>query len=488
MRVTPFPFPPQVLEQKARELIASFGSPAPPRDSDWSFFWNGFYQWDAERFVPDAEYRAQLAVGQPSLVSFRYRQSDQYLLFIDPHKDYIDEGDPPLRVPGDVYLSLDPHGRLRHIEIVPTVDSYTQRPEPPVDWNRVFATAGLEPASFSPAEPHWIPPTTFDTRVAWTGTLAHSPSVRMRIEAASRRGRPVYFRLADEAGWPTLRVWYGAFAGAGLVYLIAPWIVGIAAVLVAWRNYKAIRTDLRGASRLGAGVFICSLTGWTLTAHHVPTPEYLPSIFRALRTALGVGVLGAVLYMAVEPFIRRRWPESLISWTRLLSGRIRDPLVGGHILVGAAFGVGLTLWSMLKMATLLSQGFVTPQDPLMLSGPGWVMNSLMWTLVWWAVVKAFAVCVVLVFARLLLGRDWIALVAVAFLANTITIVDGPRIPIQVAFEVPAAAVAVWLLIRWGLLPMIVASLVAELTIYTPITTDLTAWYSGPTQWVSCSPR
>ena len=76
------------------------------------------------------------------------------------------------------------------------------------------------------------------------------------------------------------------------------------------------------------------------------------SLFRALSAALTVGVFGAVLYMAVEPFIRRRWPESLISWTRVLSGRIRDPLVGGHLLVGAAWGIGLTLWSLLKIATL----------------------------------------------------------------------------------------------------------------------------------------
>ncbi len=122
LRVTPFPYPPQVLEQKARELIASFGYTTPPRDRDWSFFWNGLYQRAAEQHVPVAEYRAQLAAGQPSLVSFRYRQSGQYLVFVDVVKDYIDEGDPPLRVPGDIFLSLDLHGRLRHLEVVPAAE------------------------------------------------------------------------------------------------------------------------------------------------------------------------------------------------------------------------------------------------------------------------------------------------------------------------------------------------------------------------------
>ena len=161
-------------------------------------------------------------------------------------------------------------------------------------------------------------------------------------------------------------------------------------MLVAWRNHKAGRTDLRGAARLGAGVCGCSLISWGVTAHHVPTHEYLAPLFRALSSALTVGILAAVLYMAMEPFIRRRWPESLISWTRVLSGRIRDPLVGGHVLVGAAVGIGLTLWSMLMSATLQDQGFVTRQDWRMLGGPGWVINSFLLRLVWSSVVKALA--------------------------------------------------------------------------------------------------
>lgn len=481
LRVTPFPYPPQVLEQKAREIIASLGHPTSPLDRDSSFFWNGFYQLDTERNVPVAEYRAQLAMGQPSLVSFRYRQSSQYLLFFDPAGDYIDEGDPPLRVPGDVYVSLDLHGRLRHIEAVPTVDSYERRSAEPVEWSRLFALAGLDPARFVAAAPRWIPPVTFDARAAWTGRLAHSPSVSMRVEAAAWRGVPVYFRLTDDAQWAgVLQAWYGPFAGFGLVTLVAPWLVGAGGILVAWRNHHAGRTDLRGASRLGVAIFSCCLISRVFSAHHVPTSEYLPAVFRSLATALTIGVLSAVLYMAVEPFIRRRWPESLISWTRLLSGRIRDSLVGGHIAVGTAFGIGLALWSMVKMAMLLNQGLVTPQDWRMLGGPEWVINRFVGTLVWWAVVKTLSVCVLLLFAKLLLRRDWIAFVAVVLLTNVVTIVDGPRPLIQTAFEVPAAAVAVWLLVRWGVLPMMVAFFVSEVTVSTPLTTDFAAWYSGPT--------
>ena len=47
-----------------------------------------------------------------------------------------------------------------------------------------------------------------------------------------------------------------------------------------------------------------------------------------------------IFYVALEPYVRRRLPQIMIAWSRLLGGGVRDPLVGGHLLIGAAFGVG----------------------------------------------------------------------------------------------------------------------------------------------------
>lgn len=46
----------------------------------------------------------------------------------------------------------------------------------------------------------------------------------------------------------------------------------------------------------------------------------------------------ALGYLAIEPAMRRRRPQALVSWTRLLAGEIRDPLVGRDLLVGAFDG------------------------------------------------------------------------------------------------------------------------------------------------------
>jgi predicted Ser/Thr protein kinase len=474
LHVTPFPYPPQVLEQKARELLASFGYGTPPLDRDWAFFWNGLFKSWAEQNEPREEYRAELARGQRPILQFNYRQSPRYLLFFDPAGDVITQEDPPLRGPGDVFMALDLHGRLRILEVVSPEEEYSSGPHRTFDWDELFTAADIDRSRFADAQPQWIPPLTFDTRAAWTGSLAHAPSVPVRVEAAAWRGRPVYFRTMT----PSLQL-YGPVTSVNLSY-IALLLVAGGAALVAYRNYVAGRSDLWGASSLGAVIFGCSLLSWVLTAHHVPVNQYFPAVFRGINGALAVGVLGGLLYMAVEPFVRRRWPQSLISWTRVLSGRIRDPLVGGHVLVGAACGIGLALWLTLKMTVLLRQGYVTALDWRMLHGPGWIVMSVMWNLVWFAVTKALAVLVLFLLARVAFRRDWLAIVVVALMASLVTILDRSNLPIEMAFEVPAAAVSVWLLIRLGLLPMVVAFFVNELVIFCPLTVDFSAWYSGPT--------
>ena len=52
-----------------------------------------------------------------------------------------------------------------------------------------------------------------------------------------------------------------------------------------------------------------------------------------------------MLYVALEPHVRRRWPSSLISWGRLLAGQMRDPVVGRDLVVGILAGVFLTVAS-----------------------------------------------------------------------------------------------------------------------------------------------
>ena len=57
----------------------------------------------------------------------------------------------------------------------------------------------------------------------------------------------------------------------------------------------------------------------------------------------GLGILAWGLYLAFEPYFRRRYPELLVSWTRLVGGRWGDPLVGRDLLGGLLLGCGAVL-------------------------------------------------------------------------------------------------------------------------------------------------
>ena len=52
-----------------------------------------------------------------------------------------------------------------------------------------------------------------------------------------------------------------------------------------------------------------------------------------------------LFYVALEPYVRRNWPDALVSWSRFCNRKFQDPVVASHILVGivAADAFALTV-------------------------------------------------------------------------------------------------------------------------------------------------
>ena len=59
------------------------------------------------------------------------------------------------------------------------------------------------------------------------------------------------------------------------------------------------------------------------------------------------------IYIALEPFVRAHWPQTLVSWTTLFTGRVRDAVVGRDVLWGVALGVS---WAVLLSSVAVSAG------------------------------------------------------------------------------------------------------------------------------------
>src|SRR5260370_25419213 len=66
-------------------------------------------------------------------------------------------------------------------------------------------------------------------------------------------------------------------------------------------------------------------------------------ISAAVADALWTGAQLWLAYIALEPVVRRLWPRTLISWTRVLAGRWKDPLVARDVLIGLLVGLGYDL-------------------------------------------------------------------------------------------------------------------------------------------------
>ena len=111
----------------------------------------------------------------------------------------------------------------------------------------------------------------------------------------------------------------------------------VAAALIARHNLRKGRGDRRGAFQLAAFVSLAAVGVWLLDASTSPIPTRRWAASSSGQPLWAAGMLW-LLYLALEPYVRRFWPATLVSWSRLMARQWRDPLVGRDILFGVALG------------------------------------------------------------------------------------------------------------------------------------------------------
>ncbi len=332
----------EVLRDRAREIAVKFGYSSTPADSDgWFTQHFNHLRWRAER-LPSPQRIRELGSIEPGPIGFYYRQSPRPLATISGNGN-VTALDPPMELSGMVNVMVDGKGRLRFFSALAPQFEDATTPTPPPDWTALFAEAGLDINTFKPAEPKWTPHVPFDARMAWEGPLGSYPGEKFVITAAAWRGKPVWFGIADpwdkpmrqEAQPVPLAGRIATFASIGLVSLLM-----VGGAYFARRNLKLGRGDRKGAFRIAIVGTLFGVVDWALGTHHVAdTNVVFGKFMENLGRAVFLGVLLYVIYLALEPFVRRRMPGLLISWSRLLAGAWRDPLVGRDLLIGIAFGL-----------------------------------------------------------------------------------------------------------------------------------------------------
>ncbi len=333
---------PWVLAERCRELNEKFGPPQAPKDTSyWYEADEDLVDWLARRGSAGVPARPPLELRE-RIVRFRYRQSPRRLV-PDGNLGFIKEANPPLDVPGMVNIDLDTYGRLLRLVALPLPGSAPAEPAAAPDWGALFSAAGLDIGAFRPEPPQGLPPVSFERHESWSGVLAGETAVPLRVDGASYSGKPVLFEVRgpwdDQAPVSS----FGSRLTRGI--LPAVWFpvmlfILTAGVYFARRNIRMKRGDLNGAFRISIVVFAGIASGVVLLAHHAygSFGDFMWWIRGSLAFFLFDALYVWVSYMAIEPSMRRRWPEQMASWNRVLSGRFRDPLVGRDILLGAIAG------------------------------------------------------------------------------------------------------------------------------------------------------
>jgi serine/threonine-protein kinase len=381
---------------------------------------------------------------------------------------------------------LDSQARLGSFVAVPQ-QLEDPPPESKFDWSVLFAEAGLEISKFHETEPRWTPPRYSDLRAAWEGVSPGSQSIPIRVEAAAFHGKPVYFDIIypwdrpfhQEQYQPSLQQKIRSWLTVGLLAAI----VGGAALL-GLRNIRHGRSDRNGAARLAMYTFGINVVTGLLTVHHVPA---LNSEFAILEERLAWALLSTItmwiVYLALEPFVRGRWPHRIISWKRFISGDFRDPLVGRDITLGILLGITAELIAVSWYVLPHWFGWPPPapdiQSVMALSGLREQLSQ-MFSTAQEAPFVALSSMFVLLLLSIILRKEWLA-AGVGWLVLA-TMIHESGVNLVFDFFLPGlcAALIIFGLMRFGLLTTAFAFLAILLLDGMPMTPNFSAWFAGAT--------
>ena len=471
--------PPEALAVQARKLIRQLGVTGPAVDEAWGFQYYQDYLDHLEHAAKPRDW-SSFADGQPSPIRFWYRQSPIALEAQNTRSGLgrVTLADPPATISGMATLIVDPSGRLEQFSAVPLqVDD-----SPPAAINPdpapLFRAAGLDLETFRPVPPQWTPLAATDYRAAWTGAFHDRPDEPIRVEAAWWHGKPVYFEIIGPWTKPGQMPQNAPPVGADrYISLSMTFLVLSAGAIMAWRNLRLGRGDRSGALHLAAFAFVVGLASSLLVIHSLFSVWGLILFGLSAGAALWQCALLWIAYMALEPAVRHRWPRVLISWTRLLSGRWRDPVVARDILVGILVGLAwaLVFAALNEVSIRISAVPVTASDLSQLLGLPFIA-AIVANHVLAAVFTGLILFFFFFLLRTMLRKEWLAGIAfVLFFGLAKGLTDSQPVLAGIAFVVVYSMI-VPMMLRFGLVSFVASVFVVDLMQTLPFTFHFSAWY------------
>ncbi len=475
----PFNKSADVLSEKANEIISKFGYTDTPAERWYRFHEDYSYLDYFVRNESPKKRFANIESGQPLFCVFVERQSPTNFEVSMMGSGLWTFG--PQSESSQRKISLDTRGRLVEFSAVPP--KFGSVTDSKADFSATFQAAELDLAKFKEVSPNWTPASAFDERKAWEGVLPDNEEIPLRVEAASYQGKIVFFKMVypwtksdpDGSLANTTRDWVGVFVFAGILIGIM-----VTAIFLAWRNIKSGSGDRKGAFKISIAIFILVFLGWIFGSNHVPSFSHeLDRVTLGFRGALYLSVLTCIVYLALEPIIRRNLPDLIVSWNRLLAGDFADPLVGRDILLGTLVGVAhLTLIYVGLYAEQLIHG-----DLRLFFFSGGLNSLQSWTagifgIAGYGFFPALTQICVFAILYLVLRRRLYAGLFVFALIATVLILFFTQSWIFLVFTLVMTAVLSLAIAKLGLITMVVAQIVFMWLEATLLTLNFSAWFAS----------
>ena len=482
---------PEVLSNRAQELVAKLGYPGKPADREWGFGYNSdFIQYASTHDKPHADW-SKLPYQRPELLSFWYRQSQKELIadhfWNNGIPGVVTFDDPPLITSGMVDIWMDDEGRLGWFQAIP--DEKEEAPASGAnatgeikkpDWSTLFAAAEIDPSQLKNVPSTWNSLAASDYREAWDGTWPGSGRP-LHVEAASLRGKPVYFALSGpwtKASRMPPPPEQGSARFKSVMGLTIAGLIVSGGIFFAFLNLKRGRGDRVGARRLAWAAFTLQMLTFFFRTHFVASSDLIGVVFLAIATSLLYAGAMWLLYIALEPYVRRNWPQTIISWTRLVSGRLRDPLVGRDIVSGVLLGMAWVV--IIEIGNLLS---IRLGDALQL-GSSDLLGGFRESVGYYLSVAtnsiqgALAFFLLLVLIKLIVRNQWLSVLIFVAIQVTPRLLGSDHILLDLVIWTIVFLIAALAVVRFGLIALGIGVFLADVLLNVPYSLDFSNWYAA----------
>ena len=308
------------------------------------------------------------------------RWTDGEVMVEDFHAAYLPTVEAPIiECTQDLTTIVDTEGNLLALKVI--LPEQPQKPNSSVEpqWDVVLDLAGIDREKVSEIAAVKAPKVYCDQLQAWT--VDQGTAKERKIQAGTLAGRINYFEIVG------LRdaILYSTNQEMPPAMMVLFVLVHLLVLAGAWYNVYSSRSDLRRAMAFALFVGMLYLFQ-EISALNIRSPGFVHSLFglvegRAFGHMLIHAAFVGASYLAIEPFVRRFWPRSLVGITRLFDGRFRDPVVGKELLVGSAIGcsfglLGAFAFKMIGMMGLMSDRLVYGGVPALISSSTWISGQI----------------------------------------------------------------------------------------------------------------